>query len=367
MSDALGLLPLPVEAPIVYPPDERTRAPGDPALELVGSFAATVLQANVGAAWERLSPGKPDLLSSVDASRAGTTAARRVLFDDPRRGYFNEADLPALFVYRGATTPGQWFTLDCQRRRGQILLTLVLPPTTVDQQLRERATMANAFSAALHDAFQRRRHPSWVVDGDLADEDALLTTTATSTSPVTLTSFNGAQAGVTMVAARPITITTAIASGAYNITDPIVVTGPLGNGETFAESIYLTNTNGGETIPTIFPFGSPTSIALPAMLLTTGSYTIGYDASPDTIRGTLLQRAAKFAEMRVARGGALTIKAERVTGETATFEAYEIALEIAEDGYRDPALVAHDPWDIEAHGLRSDANNEEIFEFLITG
>ena len=366
MSDALGLLTLPVAAPIVYPPTERTRTPGDPALEVIGSFAATALQADCGAAWTALAPGKPSIASGVTADRDGASAARRVFFSDPRLGYFNDADLPALFVYRSAYLPYTRAAQDAHRRRSQIGIVWMLPRADVDPQRRERDPFIAAIAACLEKAIVERRHPAWVVDSDLADADALKTSFATSTSAQTIATFNGARAGEMMVPPRAITVTTAAAVGAYNTTDPIVVSGVVESGEAFHWSISLTDPDGGETVGTIFDFATPTSVALPAMLTTSGAIEIGYAASSDARKGTLVQRAGCFVEWRPHQAVFAPIPVRRQGTDPVPFLALEMRLDVGEDHWFDPDQRAFTPWDIETHGFRSDLD-EEVFEFLIEG
>lgn len=364
MSDVVGLLGLPVAATTVTPYQERDLSPGDPALVQVASFAASVLQADCNMAWTVLSPGKPDIVDAIDGTLDGTGPARRAFFDDPRRGYFNDADLPALFVYRAAQTTSQWLAADCQRLRSQIVVAWVMPPTTDDDQRRQRSTFFHAVRSALHLALSQRRHASWTVDGDLADPDGLKTAFATSTSPVTISSFNGVLAGETMTAARPITITTAPAVGAYNTTAPIPVTALLDNGLAHTESVYLTDPDGGETIKTIFPFVSPTTVALPEMVTTAGSIEIGYADSPDVRKGSLLQRACRVRSMLLTRTQTSVLQVPRAEMEPMPHEAIEFFLDVAEDSAPDPALRGFDPWDVEAHGTREHPS-DDVFEFVI--
>lgn len=364
MSDALGLLDLPAPAPVVYPPQDRTLAPGDPALVQLASFVATVLQHDLGDAWAALSPGKPAITDAIDGTRDGDTAARRCFFSDPRRGYFEPADLPALFIYRGPQSTSQWLVADCQRLRSQVVVAWLAPPADVDPQRRQRDAFMQAIRASLHVALTQRRHAAWVRPDEAADPDGLKASFATSTAATTISSFDGALASETLSTARPITITTTAAPGAYNTTDGIEVTGTLANGLSHTESVYLTDADGGETVTTVFPFVSPTSVALPAMLLDTGAIEIGYAISPDARKGSLVQRACAFREMWLRRSQTSVLQAETVDGERKPFEAIEFFLDVAEDSAIDMDLRAFDPWDIEAHGTASHPSDDR-FEIVI--
>jgi hypothetical protein len=364
MSDAVGLINLPVATPTVYPPQERTLSPGDPALVQLASFAATVLQADLGNAWATLSSGKPEIAGGVDGTRDGDTSARRCFFSDPRKGYFEPADLPAIFVYRAPQSTSQWLVADVQRLRSQVVIAWVAPAADADPQRRERDPFMHAVRSSLHVALTQRRHSSWVRDEDRADPSALKTSFATSTSPQTITSFNGALAAETLRTGRPITITTAASPSAYNTTDAIEVTGTLDSGLEHTENIYLTDPGGGETISTLFPFVTTESISIPEMLTADGAIEIGYGDSPDLRKGSLVQRACDVREMRFTRAQSTTIQVEMPDGERQRFEALEFFIDVAEDSAIDMDLRAHNPWDVEAHGTRS-IPSDDVFEFVI--
>ena len=362
MSDSVGTLSLPVAAPTVYPPADRTRAPGDPALVQLGTFAATVLQADCGAAWTALDRGRRDQPGAVDGTRAGSNVVRSVHYSDPRLGYFEPDVLPGVFVWRSKIGKWSWAAANCQRRTGQITVAWLPPRAEADPQRRERDPFTNAVYASLFQAFSKLRHPAWVTDADRADLDGLLVAFATSTSVQTISSFTGALAGQTMVAARPISITTTAAPGAYNTTDPIVVTGLLKGGASFVERVYLTDPDGGETITTIFPFSSPTSVRFPAMVSTAGTIAIGYSDSPDVRKGSLIQPAAGCAELHPSEGVYSEIRVRQPNADPMPFMAMEFPLYVEEDLAPSTTLL-FDPWDVEAHGTTTDG--DEVFEIVI--
>ena len=364
MSDAVGILDLPVAAPTVSPPQERDAAPGDPALAILAAFVASVLQADVADAWAALSPGKPDQTAAIDGTLDGSGPVRHAWFSDPRRGHFSPEDLPGIFVYRAAQATGQWVAADAQRLRRQVVIAWVMPHGEENSQRRERDPFANAVLSALHVAFTQRRHSAWVLASDLGDPDGLKTSFVTSASAVDVTSFDGALASAALKTARPVTITTAAAVGAYNTTDAIAVTGTLGNGLSHTESVYLTEADGGETVKTIFPFATVTEVALPAMPTTGGALTIGYGDSPDARKGSLIQRACGFRVMQFTRATTGAIQVEMPNAEREPFDAIELFLDVAEDSAPDPALRGFAPWDIEAHGTREHPS-DDVFEFVI--
>lgn len=364
MSDAVGLLTFPVAAPTVYPSTERTLTPGDPALVQLASFAATVLQTDCGDAWAALSPGKPEIVASIDGTLDGDTAARKAFFDDPRQGFFEPSDLPALFVFRAAQTTSKWMVADAQRLTTQVVIAWLFPPSEEDRQRRERAPFMNAIRAAMQIALTNRRHPSWVADSDAADVDGIKTSFATSTGAAVITTFNGAMAADTLLTGRRITFKTAASVGAYNIADPIAVVGTLDNDLSHTEYVYLTDADGGETVKTIFPFTLPTSVSLPAMGTANGAIEIGYDEPPDIRKGSLIQRACGFREMRFTRSMNGTIQVEMPDGSRRPFHGIEFFLDVSEDTSIDRSARTYEPWDIEAHGT-STHPSDDIFEILI--
>lgn len=335
MSDALGILTLPVEAPIVYPPDERTRAPGDPALVQVGSFAATVLQADIGEAWTALSPGKPDQPLAVDGVRLGTGPARRVWYDDPRLSYFEPNELPGLFIYRTGAAQFLRYTADQYRRKWAIGVAWLGPRTTEDQQRRERDPFYNAVEVALHRALVFARHRAWVLDSDLTDDNGLVEAPiATSLSPITLSGddFDGSLAATApLKTGRPFQLKTSAAAGAYNITDPLEFTGKLDTGVTFTDRLYLTQVNGGETVIGLWSFRAPAEVLIPEQLLTTGAFTLGFYQSPDVKLGSLVQRAAGFVTFQARTAEVKTLQVVQPVGDPVPHRAVECIVDVTEE------------------------------------
>lgn len=350
MSDSVGALPLPAPAPTVWPPLDRSLAPGDPALLHLASFAATVLQADVGAAWAVLDPGRPDQPLAVDGVRLGTGPVRRCWFSDPREGYFAPEDLPGLFVYRSganATEFERW-SADNYHRNSRIAIAWIPPQAEEDAKRRLRDPFFNAASAALHRAFVFRRHAAWIRDEDLADENGLVTAAqATSAAPVTLSgaSLDGALAGSALTPGRPVQILTSAAAGAYNVTDPIVITGTLDNGVAHTDRLFLTDTNGGETVVGTWSFGRVTSVAIPAQLLTTGALMLGFYASPDVKFGSLVQRPAGLVRLALRSISVAAIPVKRGADTPTNYRGLELLLDVVESLGIDPLehAEAYDP------------------------
>lgn len=346
MSDSIGALSLPVAAPTAWPPLDKTLAPGDPALLTLGSFAATVLQADCGPAWEVLGGGKPVIVDAVDGTRDGDTAARSVYFSDPRLGYFAPENLPSLFVYRSEKGVRQRWSADFYRRKGAIGIAWLPPRVEEDLQRRALDPFYNAIATSLERAFIFCRHASWVTPADATDGDGLLVSpVASPLVETTITSFDGALAASTTKPGRPVQIITSAAVGAYNTTDPIEVTGILDSGVTFTDNVYLTNANGGETLVGLWSFRPITQIVIPAQLLSTGAFTFGFYQSPDVKLGSLVQRATGFVEMRQREGAVKDIQVKRPNAQPIPFRGFEMLLDVTEELTIDLAVHAelYDP------------------------
>ncbi len=112
----------------------------------------------------------------------------------------------------------------------------------------------------------------------VADNDAIVTSFATSTSPVTKSGagLNGIIGAGVMDPPRNITITTTGFTGAYNITDPIVITGTDVNGDVLTEERTPLDANGNELLVCLKCFKTVTSIAFPAQGNTSGTFKVGF-------------------------------------------------------------------------------------------
>jgi hypothetical protein len=370
LSDVVGALSLPVAVPDVWPPTDRTLAPGDPALVQLGSFVATVLQADCGTAWEALDPGRPAQPRAIDGVRLGEGVVRRVWFQDPRLGYFAPEDLPGLFVYRTAKADHARFKADEYRRRWPIAIAWLPPRTEADAQRRQRDTFINAVTASLHRNLVFARHRAWVLDSDLAAPTGLLAAALTSsTSLTTITSFDGTLATFPLKPGRPLQISTSVAVGAYNTTDPIIVTGWLDSGATHTDKLYLTSANGGETVVGTWSFATPVSVTIPAQLLTTGSFTIGFYDSPDVKLGSLVQRVCGFLRMEMKGVSTQPIRVAQAVGEPVVHVACEVTVDVTEEVDFDLAEHAEElPDPLVAAGLEAEfaqGNNDPFNAFSL--
>lgn len=296
MADTFGLLELPAPVAADDPGLGGTPVPaGDPCLAPLLAFSQAVLNAEVNAAWIQRAPSPGN----------AETVARYTFALNPTETLFDERRVPALYLFRagGGTFDQEAEELFFDRER--LTLQWIFPPAqTLDVQ-RKRATIVNALSKALAMAINAGRHPAYVVAADLADTDAIKTSIATSTILATYSgaALNGVVGAGVVHAPRPVSITSSAAAGAYNITDPIVVTGLLAGDVEHEESIYLTAANGAQTVTGIWNFKSVSSIAVPAQSLTTGAFLFGYAASPEVEYGSLIKRQAGLTELKIASGG----------------------------------------------------------------
>jgi hypothetical protein len=111
----------------------------------------------------------------------------------------------------------------------------------------------------------------------LADDDAIKTSIATSTSVATYTggAINGALAANQAPLAWTLTVTTSTHASTYNTVDPIVITGLDVEGNTITESLTLTAANGNETVSGTKAFSKVTQIVVPAQTDALGTFKFG--------------------------------------------------------------------------------------------
>ena len=130
---------------------------------------------------------------------------------------------------------------------------------------------------SLSDLFAATR--SYSVAGALAVSNAILTSFATTTSPMAITVFTGTLAGSPGAtnAGRTVSVTTASNAATYAVGagNAITVTGTDDTGNAITDTLALVATGGGETIVGVKGFATVTSIAIPAQLGTNGHFTFG--------------------------------------------------------------------------------------------
>lgn len=269
---------------------------GDPALLKLGTYLQAVINAQLGTAWDAMRPRDGDFSLPV----------RAVLTHDPRRRSFNDARLPALFVFRtkgGFVRGAEEFDSDAT----DICVIWIYPPEIQIKQV-PREPFANAVAKVVRRALELERHPSWVDAGDPdprapsfdADVDSIVLAQATSTSAVSLSGaeLDGAIGDSVMAPRRGLTITTSTTgSPAYNTSDPIEIAGVNLFGLDATWSLQLTQANGGETVALPQDVAQVTQVDLPEMLSALGSISIGTAAVQG--RGSNARERCRFDRCRL--------------------------------------------------------------------
>jgi hypothetical protein len=271
MADLFGALALPSVA---------TEDPvGDPTLGHLAGFCQAVLNAELGTAWNKLSP------------RPNGKVVSEAFTHDPLKGDFPETALPALFIYREKGKIEQ-AAADDLTDRARIILLWMPPPEAHQTHAVARDPFGNAIGKTLALFFRVGRHPAWAAAGDsdptapsfAADEAAWLPPVATQLATATyLEAVLNGPLGVLQHAEdfealsprRIPTITSAPAAGAYNTAADIVITAINWYGAEIAFPVRLTLADGGETLRFTQDVRKIVSVAFPAMLTTDGFLSVG--------------------------------------------------------------------------------------------
>jgi hypothetical protein len=338
VADTFGALSLPAGVPGTDDGDGlTTAAAGDPCLDVLGAFFSAVLIADVGDAWDERAPASDE-----------QPIVRAVFTHDPIEVEFKEFLCPALYLWRSGEGAGvDEYAEDLLRDSASLRLWWVMPHVPDPDVHRQRAAFLNAVGKAIARACNAGRHPAWVTAADAtADADAVRLASTNTQASVTWSGagLNGATGGGTVNASRHVTVTTTASAGAFNIADPILVTGLLDSGASFTESIYLTAVNGGQTIEGIWRFTAITSVTRPGQTLAAGSVSVGFAASPEATLGSLVKRAAGLSRLHVpapAKPKKFDIEneaAERI----GPFYAVEMAIAIEEIEQDDPVQQVAD-------------------------
>ncbi len=132
-------------------------AAGDPLLGVLADYAKTVIEFYAKDAWNQVQPQKP--------------IVRTVILDDPEEA-FNEATLPALFVFRPqretreAIEAFEQIADDYRYLKNRIAVHWIFDPLEASQR-KVRDSMMDAVRKALDFAINNGRDPSWKVPSDL--------------------------------------------------------------------------------------------------------------------------------------------------------------------------------------------------------
>ena len=346
-KDLFGGLVLPGVVPDVSDSTNLPRGIGDPALAIVGSFLATVLLAELGAAAAALWPGYPELVGDAPLG-AGAPPVRRIhLYQPGVTRPWVASDLPGLFVFRNAGEKSKYEVFTSDTPRATVPIVVWWMADAADREWQEAMDpYLNAVAKAMLGALSYGYHRAWVIDADREKPASLGTfATATTVQTIAAAAFNGGLAGARMEPARPLLIQTMPAVGAYNTTDPIVFSGIDGRGQPWSDSITPTLADGGESFQTLWRFRDLESIGVPAQLATTGSLVVGYAASPESASGSRFMRAAGLSACVPRHAGEvkpLVIKVGE-SQEPVLYRALEMVLDAPEDYAPTPILHAAGP------------------------
>lgn len=296
MSDVYGPLQIPLTASVPIGTDPLTY--------FCLSFFQTIANAYAIHEWQNVAPGATTVIASA--------------YDhNPVEDGFNQAWVPALFLYRKGTQRRADIGADYRVEFGELEL-LYIPPKAVGPMRRQRAKFAAKLFKTLDDYFERSRDPAWVVTGD-PDETA-----AQSMAPVVETGTSPAM-----------TVTgTPIALG-YSL-KVIITTGGARGTAAFKWSIDggVTYTLGVLTAATVVLGASGLTLAF-----ATGTYVLNdsYIAVAQG-QGSMLATFAGFHRMRLMQmvPSMFTVETD-VGGDPLKVFGYKCTITVEEKLTRDPA------------------------------
>ncbi len=356
--DSIGLLQLPTAPPPAAGGAtlvDKPQAVGDPALVVLADYLATVLNTDCQAAWEALVPathrGVMRGPKGVEGVGRGTVV-REVFFMNPvplnptgiNTRFINEANLPALYVYRDFRSGRkEQYASDVNRRTSTIKVEWIAPNTGDQIEMIVRAAFHNAIASALERAIRFGRHRSWIIANDDASPKAIATTTTQTTDWVlTEAQLNGPDATTTVYPARPVLITTLPQSVATYSLSPIRVVGLDGKHRSWSDVITLESQLGGEGVNSVWRFEKVTRVEFPGMPVAGAPIHVGYHVSPDQREGSLVMRHAGFSRMQILQPGDLRPVPTGQTGEgkdgpvMGTAVGLEMSIQVEEDIIIDP-------------------------------
>lgn len=359
MGDIFGALPLPVPVPTARTDLPTTIAAtavslADPCLDTLLSYIQAVLDFELTTTWAIRAPGNQI-----------KKAARFTSTNDPLEGTLLDNQLPGLFLFRSKGENATKYAGDLPATEEVLILQWVFPADTQHKE-RLRNNVINGLTKALVLALEHGVHPAWTVTTDNAQTAAIRLAAAT---PIAATVYSGAgltglTGGGTVNAARPVSVTTTAATGAYNVASAITITGTLPSGETgFTDTLQLTLANGGETIATGWNFASVQSITVPAQALTTGSWSFGYAASPEKVYGSPVRRHAGLTQLRCGVGQRKPLKIR--AGQDIEYDCVQFEIRIQELFALDVANLQTWAQAVDGIGIRIQetiAEDDEIYQ-----
>lgn len=301
MADHFGLLELPYPASNLAQPDviDHSRAYGDPELEVVGDFLKAVIRYDLGAAWQKIRPGR------LTTGGPEFSIVEAVYTHNPQLYAFDANVLPSLWIYRNNVQETDRSAPSLYIFGGTIIIRWVFPFEPDPRHQAQRDPFAIAIGKSIAAAVQAGRHVAWKRPEDRAILHGLTTWQATSMAPVTLTPGAGLDGTAVQKMSPPrcVRYTNKAADAAYRVGSVILVTGKHKDGPVITDQMVITSANGGETLNTVWQFEEIISVKIDEQLLNSGSHTLGWDDSPDLELGSLLLRYAGLAKIRVTKAG----------------------------------------------------------------
>lgn len=144
MADRIGTIEFP-------PGDSGNKPVADPLLTKLGQFLSTYVNAQLGEDWQKIAPGQRVPIRSV------TTA-------NSTRAFFEDNDLPKLFVFRHIQTPEK--TRDDFIQYVSQIFVLWMPDHEQNEARELRDPFSARVNAAIAQALKLGRHKYWVDPGD---------------------------------------------------------------------------------------------------------------------------------------------------------------------------------------------------------
>ena len=156
MPDTWGVLPIPTATPAAG------ESAGDPLLQRLLDYLVTFLKtdANATIAWAAISKDRPNVVVKAYPH-------------DPTIAWFNDNELPALFLHRSEIGRPRQIAQDWRIRPSTLTLRWIFQSVAQDRQ-RARLPYMNALVSAIDIAIERGRTPSFILPGETEAQAAYL-------------------------------------------------------------------------------------------------------------------------------------------------------------------------------------------------
>lgn len=192
MSDTYGAptipLPVPIALPSAQAPDPSQTEVTDPAVSMVAQFAKAMLNGYAQTAYASVCPPVTGLASGTGT--LAKPACNAALWDEPSQESFNEADLPAVYVFRNGGDRPYWWTEDWRVSEDTWTLLYIFKPAPQATRSLVKG-FANGVFKLLDAKIETVRDPAYIASWDTdpkagttaAAPAAIKLPVASSTSP----------------------------------------------------------------------------------------------------------------------------------------------------------------------------------------